>query len=155
MRTIFPPEYVTKDKGHGRIEIRTIQTSTVLNDYITFPHVEQVFRVKRITYNLVGKLLRTETAYGITSMSPKKADAARLLKLNRGHWCIENRLHWVRDVTFDEDRSQIRTGSGPQVMATLRNLAISLFRLNEIKNMAQAVRNCGYNQATALQFIGL
>lgn len=99
--------------------------------------------------------MRTETAYGATSLTPKKADAARLLKLNRGHWCIENRLHWVRDVTFDEDRSQVRKGSGPQVLATLRNLAISLFRLNEIKNIAQAVRNCGYNQENALQFIGL
>lgn len=99
--------------------------------------------------------MRTETAYGATSLSPKEADSARLLKLNRGHWCIENRLHWVRDVTFDEDRSQIRKGSGPQVMATLRNLAISLFRLNEIKNIAQAMRDCSYNQANALQFIRL
>lgn len=155
MRTIFPPEYVTKDKGHGRIEIRKIQTTTILNDYLTFPYVEQVCRIKRITYNLDGTFLREETAYGITSLSSEKADPARLLKLNRGHWCIENRLHWVRDVTFDEDRSQVRKGSGPQVMATLRNLAISLFRLNEIKNVAQAVRNCCYNQENALQFIGL
>jgi predicted transposase YbfD/YdcC len=155
MRTTFPPEYVTKDKGHGRIEIRKIQTSTVLNDYLTFPHVKQVFRIERITCNLDGDLMRTETAYGATSLPPKKADGARLLKLSRGHWCIENRLHYVRDVTFDEDRSQIRKGSGPQVMATLRNLAISLFRLHEIKNIAQAVRNCGYNQGSAFQFIGL
>lgn len=155
MRTIFPPEYITKDKGHGRIEIRKIQTSTILNDYVTFPHVKQVFRIERITYNLDGDLMRTETAYGATSLPPEKADSKRLLKLNRGHWCIENRLHWVRDVTFDEDRSQIRKGSGPQVMATLRNLAISLFRLNQIKNIAQTLRNCGYNQGYALQFIGL
>ena len=155
MRTIFPPEHVTRDKGHGRIEIRKIQMSTVLNDYLTFPHVKQVFRIERITFNLEGELMRTETVYGVISLSPEKADVVRLLKLNRGHWCIENRLHYVRDVTFDEDRSQIRKGSGPQVMATLRNLAISLFRLHEIKNIAQAVRNCCYNQGSALQFIGL
>ena len=62
--------------------------------------------------------------YLITSLSPEKADAQRLLSLNRGHWEIENRVHWVRDVDFAEDLSQIRTGSGPRMMATLRNLAI-------------------------------
>ena len=155
MRTIFPPEFVTRDKGHGRIEIRKIQTTSVLNNYITLPHVEQVCRIERITYNLDGELLRNEIAYGITSMSSEKADAARLLKFNRGHWCIENRLHWVRDVTFDEDRSQIRKGSGPRVMATLRNLVISLFRIHEIKNVAQALRKCCFDKEYALQFIGL
>ena len=99
--------------------------------------------------------MRTEVAYGITSLSPEKADAQRLLSLNRGHWCIENRLHWVRDVTFDEDRSQVRVGEGPRVMATLRNLAISLFRLQEVKNTAQALRKCGWNMELALNCVGL
>lgn len=152
---IFPPEYVTTEKGHGRIEVRKIRTSTALNDYVAFPHVAQVCRIERITYKLDGKLMRQEVAYGITSVPPEKADAKRLLALNRGHWCIENRLHWVRDVTFDEDRSQVRTGQGPRTMATLRNLAISLFRLCKVSNIAQALRKCGRNPEQALQYLGL
>jgi predicted transposase YbfD/YdcC len=152
---IFPPEYKTLDKGHGRIEVRKIQTSIALNDYIEFPYVAQVCRIERVTYKLNGELMRNEVAYGITSLSPEKADAKRLLSLNRGHWCIENRLHWVRDVTFDEDRSQVRVGEGPRVMATLRNLAISLFRLHEVKNTAQALRQCGRNVEAALNYVGL
>ena len=135
--------------------MRKIQTSTALNDYIEFPYVAQVCRIQRITYKLNGELMRSEVAYGITSLSPEKADAKRLLSLNRGHWCIENRLHWVRDVTFDEDRSQVRVGEGPRVMATLRNLAISLFRLHEVKNTAQALRKCGRNVEIALSYVGL
>jgi len=152
---IFPPEHVTIDKGHGRIEVRKIQTSTALNDYVTFPYVRQVCRIKRITYNLDGELMREEVVYGITSLSVEKANAERLLALNRGHWSIENRLHWVRDVTFDEDRSQIRTKQSPRVMATLRNLAISLFRLHNINNIAKAVRACSRKPERALQYIGL
>lgn len=152
---IFPPEYVTREKGHGRIEVRKIQTSSVLNNYLTFPYVEQVCRIERIVYKLNGELLREEVVYGITSLSKEQADAKRLLDLNRGHWCIENRLHWVRDVTFDEDRSQIRKGNGPRTMATLRNLAISVFRLNKINNIAQALRSCGRNPKRALQYLAL
>jgi hypothetical protein len=152
---IFPPEHVTIDKGHGRIEVRKLQTSTVLNDYVTFPYAAQVCRIHRITYNLDGQWLREETVYGITSLSTDKADAARLLGINRGHWSIENRLHWVRDVTFDEDRSQIRIKEGPRVMATLRNLAISLFRLANISNIAEALRSCSRKPERALQLLGL
>lgn len=93
--------------------------------------------------------------YGVSSLSVEKADPQRLLTLNRGHWCIENRLHWVRDVTFDEDRSQIRVLKGPQVMATLRNLVISLFRLNNKQNIAQTLRQCGRNVERALAYLGL
>jgi predicted transposase YbfD/YdcC len=99
--------------------------------------------------------MRQETAYGITSLTTKKADAKRLLALNRGHWEIENRLHWVRDVTYDEDRSQIRTKEGPRVMATLRNVAISLLRLNNVKNIASALRYCSRRPERALRYMGL
>jgi len=151
---IFPPEYVTRDKGHGRIEVRKLQTSTKLNDYVTFPYAAQVCRIHRITYNLQGEWMREETVYGITSLSVERADPARLLNLNRGHWSIENRLHWVRDVTFDEDRSQIRTKEGPRVMATLRNLAISLFRLGNQSNIAKATRRCARKPERALELLG-
>jgi hypothetical protein len=144
------------NKGHGRIEIRKIQCSTALNAYLDFPYVAQVFRIERITTDLAGLNPRREVSYGVTSLAPSKAAPVDLLKLNRGHWKIENSLHWVRDVTFDEDRSQIRTGVAPRMMATLRNLAISLHRLIDgAKNIAEALRHCSWNPSHALQMIGL
>ena len=89
-----------------------------------WPHLQQVCRLERQRV-VKGK---------------KDADARRLLSLSRGHWGIENRLHWVRDVTFDEDRSQVRTGAAPQVLAGLRNLVISLVRRAGHSNVAAALR---------------
>lgn len=108
-----------------------------------------------MTTDLRGENLRQEVAYGVTSLSPEKASPDRVLILNRGHWEIENRLHWVRDVTFDEDHSQVRTGSGPRAMATLRNLVISLFRLKGYTNIAQALRYYSRDPRRALKLIGL
>jgi len=118
--------------------------------------VAQVCRIERTTLNMDGEARHHEVVFGITSLSPEAADAERLLKINRGHWCIENRLHWIRDVTFDEDRSQVRTGAGAQTMATLRNLAIGLFRLNDMKNIAQGLRSCGRKSERAVEiFLGV
>ncbi|MEW6261736.1 MAG: ISAs1 family transposase [Thermodesulfobacteriota bacterium] len=117
------------DKGHGRLEERAIWTSTVLTGYLTFPHAAPVFRLDRITTNLQNDKVTQETVFGVTSLTPDRADPARLLQLARGHWSIENRLHWVRDVTYDEDRCRIRKGNGAQTMASLRNLSISILRL--------------------------
>lgn len=143
------------DKGHGRIETRRIWTSTELNDYLEFPYVQQVVRIERYTTDLKGEFLRHEFCHGVTSLPAQKADAARLLRLNREHWGIENRLHWVRDVTFDEDRSQVRRKNGPQVMATLRNLAISVLRMAGAKNIAAATRHLGRRTDKAMRLLGL
>ncbi len=105
----------------------------------------QVFCLRRTTTVLATGATRTETVYGVTSLRRAQASPARLLALVRAHWTIENRLHWVRDVTFDEDRSQIRQGAGPQVMATLRNLAISLLRLAGAALIAPALRQAGWH----------
>ncbi len=78
-----------------------------------------------------------------------------MLALNRGHWGIENRLHWVRDVTFDEDRSQVRTGAGPQVMASLRNLAITVLRLAGCTSIAAALRHCARQVTRPLRLLGI
>jgi len=89
---------------------------------------------------LTGAKWQTETVHAITNLTFDTTDTQQLADALRAHWSIENRLHWVRDVTFDEDRSQIRTGHGPAVMATLRNLAISLHRAAGATNIAQACR---------------
>ncbi len=143
------------DKGHGRIEVRRIWTSTELNDYLDFPRLKQVFRIERVTTDLQGEPLRHEVTYGVSSLAQQKASAADLLQYVRGHWEIENRLHWVRDVTFDEDRSQVRRGSGPQMMASLRNLAISLLRMAGATNIASASRHLGRRSDKALRLLGL
>ncbi len=126
-----------------------------MNDYLDFPYVAQVFCIQRdITEISTGKI-RTETVYGITSLTPEKADPARLLALNRKHWSIENRLHWIRDVTFDEDRCRIRRHAGAQVMASLRNLAISLFRIAGATYIPPALRFCANNAARPLRLMGV
>ena len=145
----------TIDKGHGRLEIRRIQTSTELNGYLEFPYHKQVMRIERITEILKTGKQRHEVVYGITSLSPEKASPAKLLELNRGHWSIENSLHYVRDTTFDEDRSQIRTKTAPQIMAALKNLAISILRINSFTNIASALRHLAAQQHLTLDLIGL
>jgi predicted transposase YbfD/YdcC len=137
------------------LEIRKIWTSSELNDYVEFPHCAQVACIERITTHLKSQQTRHETAYLITSLPPEKASPERLLELNRRHWEIENRLHYVRDFTFDEDRSQIRTKNGPRMMACLRNLAIGLLRLVGYTNIAKALRHLAATPHLSLKLIGL
>jgi len=134
--------------------MRKIWTSIDLNTYLDFPFCGQVACIERHTENLRTGKKRSETAYLITRLSPQKASPKQLLDLNRGHWSIENKSHYVRDVTFDEDRSQIRTKTGPRMMATLRNLAISLLRLAAYTNIAAAIRHMAAKPHLALQLIG-
>lgn len=115
-----------------------------------------MFRLDRRVSRLDGSDERCEVVHGVTSRSGTGAAAARnLLDLARGHWTIENRLHWVRDVTFDEDRSQIRKGQGPRIMASLRNLAISILRLAGARYIAPATRWCARNYERVLRLVGL
>jgi hypothetical protein len=120
-----------------------------------FPHAEQVFMIERRTEYLRSGRERTEIAYGLSSLSAQQATAARLLELNRGHWEIENRVHWVRDVSFDEDRCRIRTGSAARVMATIRNLVISIFRLLGFQYIPEGVRHFAMRLDLALQLLGI
>ena len=110
------------DKGHGRIEKRTMRTTTVLTLHQKWVGMRQGFEIRR--ERTIGGVTTVEVIHGITSLSEEKADAAKLLDLTRGHWGIENGLHYVRDVTMGEDASRVRKGSAPQVMAALRNLVI-------------------------------
>jgi hypothetical protein len=91
--------------------------------------------------------------FGITSLTPAQADAKRLVALNRGHWGIVNRLHWVRDVDFGEDASRIRIGEAPQVMAIFRNLAISLLGLLGYDSPIEGLRHFAWNSAEAVKIV--
>ena len=109
---------------------------------------------RRVTHKATGET-HTERAYAITSLAPTAATPAQLLTLWREHWHIENKLHWIRDVTFDEDRSTVRAGDIPQVMAALRSTAISVARLHGAINIAAACRRYAAQPAFALSAIGL
>lgn len=157
---LFPPQHKTIDKGHGRIEERRIWASSDLEGFSEFPHLHQVIRVERIVTTLQGTPLRKndiEVAYGVSDLTAEQASPAELLAFNRGHWAIENKLHHVRDRTYDEDRSQVRKRQAPQVMASLRNLAISVFRLVAGAGacIAIAVSHCSRKVRTTLRLIGL
>ena len=157
---LFPPQHTTLDKGHGRIETREIWTSVEVNSYVKFPHVGQVFCIRRTTTDLEGKPVRgrsciCETVYGVTSLTVEKATPAELLAYNRAEWQIENRLHHVRDMTYDEDRCQVRTQARPHAMATIRNIAISLLRLAGVDNIAAATRYLGRQAERPLRLLGL
>lgn len=122
---------------------------------LPFPHVAQAFLVTREVCELDGARRSLEYAYGVTSLDPDEADPQRLARLVRGHWEIENRLHWVRDVTFDEDRSQVRTASAPRVLASLRNLAIGALRNAGAVCVAKGLRHVARDPSRALVLLGL
>jgi predicted transposase YbfD/YdcC len=128
----------TLDKGHGRRERRTLKATTALNEYLDWPGVAQVGQVESEVVK-DGKTTH-ETRYFITSVSRAVGNAGQLLRWVRGHWSIENRSHYVRDVTLGEDSSRIRKRSGPQVMAALRNATISFLRTMGATNVAEATR---------------
>jgi predicted transposase YbfD/YdcC len=127
----------TRSRGHGRRERRTLKVAAVAAG-LAFPHAAQAIQIVR-RRKVKGKW-STETCYAVTSLTVTQASAAGLATIIRGHWAIEDRLHWIRDMDFDEDRSQIRTASGPRVMAALRNLAITILRLAGHTSIAAALR---------------
>jgi predicted transposase YbfD/YdcC len=134
---------VTSDtcgRGHGRRERRTLKVTAVAAG-LAFPHAAQAIQIVRRRRSLTSSRWSTETVYAITSLTAAQASPAQLAAALRGHWAIEDRLHWVRDVTYGEDLSQVRTASGPRVMATLRNLAITILRLAGATSIAAALRH--------------
>src|SRR5262249_21734610 len=127
---------------HGRVETRSLLTSSDLpKDYTGFPSVHQAFRLTRtVVCKKTGEIWE-EMVYGMTDLCDKQAPPSELLTLIRGHWHIENKSHHVRDVTFDEDRSRVRCGNIPQLMASLRNVCIGLMRVADYQNIAAACRH--------------
>jgi predicted transposase YbfD/YdcC len=133
-----------RGRGHGRVETRQVSVVSLhpcpdLGGEF-FPHAAQAIKVVRRRRALGSRKWTTVTVYAITSLTAAQADPMLLARWLRGHWAIEA-LHWVRDVTFDEDRSQVRTSNGPQIMAALRNLVITALRLAGVTNIAAALRH--------------
>ncbi len=113
--------------GHGRIESRSIWTSTQLNDYLDFPFVGQIFAIERHTIDKKSAIETKETVYGLTSHSPYSGDAKRLVQFNRQHWGVESH-HYILDWNWDEDRCTIRKGFGPENITSLRRFATGLIK---------------------------
>lgn len=156
LATLFAPEPVVKgfspashddfetvrvvNKGHGRLERRTITVSSALKGYLDWPYAEQVFCLERWVREITTGKETTETVYGLTSLTRAEASPARLLELVRGHWAIENSLHYRRDETMREDWYHVRTGHLPQMMAALNNLALGLLARGGVTNVPRARR---------------
>jgi predicted transposase YbfD/YdcC len=159
--SLFPPEHETVEKGHGRLETRSIYTQVIekTDDQVLpsvhFAYAKQVACVRREVYDTTKNKTRSETVYLITSLPPAQANAQKLLALNRGHWAIENRLHCVRDMAFDEDRCRARKGNTPHSLACLRNFALSLMRLMGVQNIKSHLRTLAANAARVLQMLHL
>lgn len=149
-----PPAVAVQRNRHGdRQEVRKLEASTALDEYSDWPHLAQVCRIERAVTRK-GQT-KVEVAYAVTSLWPHEAGPRRLLELNRGHWGIENRLHYVRDVTMGEDRSQVRKASAPEVVAALRNVVIGLLRMAGATNIAAALRRNSAHPEEALALLGI
>lgn len=143
----------TCNKGHGRLENRFLWASTELNDFLArdWPGVGQVFRLRRRVEHALK--CTQEIVYGITSLTPKRADASRLLSLNRGHWSIENRLHYRRDGALGEDACQVRKGSAPHVLAVLNSFVLALFDFCQVSNAKQYMRSLDAHPLSAARLL--
>ncbi|MYA69599.1 ISAs1 family transposase [Candidatus Poribacteria bacterium] len=128
------------EEARGCITTRKVTASTLLTDHINWPGLAQVYRYETHKAHTKTGQTQRQTQYCMTSLSPEVASAKDLLKLQRGHWTIENKVHWVRDTTFREDASQARTGSIPHVMAALRNTAMAVLRFNGYTKIAETLR---------------
>jgi predicted transposase YbfD/YdcC len=149
------PDFVNvATTGHGRIETRRIWCSTALNDYIDFPHVGQVFLIERESImKKTGKLSR-ESALGITSHTPQQASPERVLAINRGHWSIES-THYIIDWNYDEDRSRIRAGHGPENITRLRRFAVGILKSfqSNSESIAEMMRKLSFSSRRVFDYL--
>lgn len=150
-----PNHSTLENTGHGRIETRNIWVTNTLNDYLNFPHVKQAFRVERMTfYKKSGKQSR-DVAYGITCKTSEQASPAQVLRDNREHWSIENSCHYIIDWNFDEDRSRIRAGQGPENIIRLRRFAVGLIKSKGVRSVAQKMRQLTLNTRLVFDYLKL
>jgi predicted transposase YbfD/YdcC len=140
----IPAVDITQDAAHGRRETRTLKLAEARNAAtggLLFPHAQLAIQIVRRRRPATSTPGHTETVYAVTDLSWQQIRADQLAEAIREHWHVENKLHWIRDVTFAEDLSQIRTGHGPANMAALRNLALSRHRIAGATNIAAACRH--------------
>jgi predicted transposase YbfD/YdcC len=142
----------TRDRGHGRAETRRLQVTTVAG--LDFPHATQALRITRRARSLHNRRWRIVTVYAVTNLTAAQASPARLADWIRGHWGIEA-LHHIRDTTFAEDASQVRTGNAPRAMASLRNLAIGILHARGDRNIAAALRRNARDATRVLPLLGI
>jgi hypothetical protein len=126
-------------------------TTTRLTGYLDWPGAKQVCLLERVRRSRGKETV--ETACGITSLGPDRASAQRLLSVARGHWGIENRLHWVRDMSLGEDACRVRTGEAPQILAAVRNAGLWLLRASRITNIASVLRRHAAQPREALGLV--
>ncbi len=149
------PDFVdTAPADHGRIETRRIWCSTALNAYLDFPHVGQVFLIERESIDKKTGVSSCETALGITSRIPKDASPKRVLAVNRGHWSIES-VHYIIDWNYDEDRSRIRTGFGPENITRLRRFAVGILKSfqKQAQSIAEIMRKLAFNTRLVFDYL--
>jgi predicted transposase YbfD/YdcC len=149
------PDFVeVAPPDHGRIETRRIWCSTDLNDYLDFPHVEQVFLIERESIEKKTGVLSREIALGITSRTPQQASPERVLAVNRGHWSIES-VHYIIDWNYDEDRSRIRTGFGPENITRLRRFAVGILKSFQkpAQSIAEMMRNLSFRTRLVFDYL--
>lgn len=146
-------EATTVDKGHGRCEVRHLIASTALTDYLDWPGLAQVMRIERRWWQRGEE--KAAVRYAITSLPPAAADAERLVALIRGHWQIENGLHYVKDVTLGEDRSLIHKGNGPNIMAILRDTVVSVLHQAGWRTIAERLRYYGGHPKEVFALLGI
>ena len=137
---------------HGRIETRKIWPTTELNSYLDFPHVGQAFVIERHRTDKKSGESSLEVAYGLTDRPPEQAGPQRVLQVNRGHWAIES-CHYMIDWNYDEDRSRIRTGHGPENITRLRRFAIGLIKSKGTRNVAQKMRQLTRNVRLVFDYL--
>jgi len=149
-----PPDAETVNLTGRRIEIRRLWVSTELNGYLEWPYVGQVGWVERVVVDKLTGKRRIKHVAIVTSLTPGEAEPGEILNYLRGHWVIENSVHWVRDATFNEDRCTVAIKPVAQVLAAIRNVAIALLRRAGYHNIAAATRHCAAHPEEALALIG-
>jgi predicted transposase YbfD/YdcC len=140
--------------GHGRTETHTLDSTTALNQYLPFPDVGQVVRRTRTVRKHSTQEISVSVEYLITSLDRQRVTLAQVEQLRRGHWTIENVTHYGRDVSFGEDRSQIRTGDAPQVLAALRNAVAALLSIEGWTTLPAGFRYSARSPQILLRLMG-
>jgi predicted transposase YbfD/YdcC len=146
------PDYTELDCGHGRIIRRSLWVTSAGN--IDFPHVSRVARIRRDGYDASGTLISKEIVHAVTSLDEDQAGAADLAGIARGQWGIES-VHWLRDTAYAEDANTGYAGNGPQAMATLRNLAVSLLYLSGITQITRTLQAIARDRNRVLDYLPL